>query len=160
MSLYHTGLHVEDIRTMKERGEKISMLYVTSHDEAAAAAAGGIHMLSIGGRFFDAAMREAAGNCFVQVGLPCGPHGPDGRRLVTAEDYLHGAHDFGALCADCPYCAASYDIQKVLCDNHVAVVTALPRWQSPRLRRSRRNRGNRSLWRAFQDEFDARLSQF
>lgn len=99
MSLYHTRPHVEDIRKMKKRGEKISMLYVTTHDEAAAAAAAGIHMLSIEGRFFDAAMREAAGNCFVQVGLPYGPLG-----------------------ADCFYCAASYDIQKVLCDNHVAVV--------------------------------------
>lgn len=122
MSLYHTRPHVEDIRKMKKRGEKISMLYVTTHDEAAAAAAAGIHMLSIEGRFFDAAMREAAGNCFVQVGLPYGPHGPAGRRLATAEDYLRAAYDFGALGADCFYCAASYDIQKVLCDNHVAVV--------------------------------------
>jgi 3-methyl-2-oxobutanoate hydroxymethyltransferase len=122
MSLYHTRPHVEDIRKMKKRGEKISMLYVTTHDEAAAAAAAGIHMLSIEGRFFDAAMREAAGNCFVQVGLPYGPHGPAGRRLATSEHYLRAAYDFGALGADCFYCAASYDIQKVLCDNHVAVV--------------------------------------
>ena len=57
---------------MKRDGEKISMLFVTTPDEAHAASAAGIHMLSIEGRYFDAAMREAAGDCFVQVGLPYG----------------------------------------------------------------------------------------
>lgn len=38
---------VHDMRAMKVRGEKISMLYVTTLDEAAAASAAGIHMLSI-----------------------------------------------------------------------------------------------------------------
>ena len=51
---------VHDIRAMKARGQKISMLYVQTKEEAAAAAASGIHMLSIEGRFFDAEMREAA----------------------------------------------------------------------------------------------------
>ena len=36
MSLYHTRPHVEDIRKMKERGEKISMLSDATRDEAAA----------------------------------------------------------------------------------------------------------------------------
>ena len=109
---------VADIRAMKARGQKISMLYVTSLEEAAAAAAAGIHMLSIEGRFFSPEMREAAGNCFVQVGLPYGPSGD----LVTAEDYLRAAFQFTKFGGDCFYCAASLDIQKALCDNAVPVV--------------------------------------
>ena len=44
--------HVADIRAMKARGQKISMLYVTTPDEAAAADAAGIDMLSIEGKYF------------------------------------------------------------------------------------------------------------
>lgn len=109
---------VADMRAMKARGEKISMLYVTTLDEAAAADAAGIHMLSIESRFFSPEMREAAGRCFVQVGLPFGQYG----NLVTAEDYLRAAFYFGKLGGDSFYCAASFDIQKVLCDNHVPIV--------------------------------------
>lgn len=109
---------VADIRAMKARGQKISMLYVTRAEEAAAASAAGIHMLSIEGRFFTAEMREAAGRCFVQVGLPYGPFGD----LLTAEDYLRAAFHFMRMGSDCLYCAASLDIQKVLCDNAVPVV--------------------------------------
>jgi 3-methyl-2-oxobutanoate hydroxymethyltransferase len=103
---------------MKARGEKIAMLYVTTTEEAAAAAAAGIHMLSIEGRFFSPEMRLAAGNCFVQVGLPYGPYGA----LVTAEDYLREAFKHMRIGADCVYCAASLDIQKALCDNAVPVI--------------------------------------
>lgn len=114
---------VADIRAMKARGEKISMLYVTTPEEAAAADAAGIHMLSIEGRFFSPEMRAAAGRCFVQVGLPYGGWGKfEGRPLATAEDYLRAAYHFSAMGGDCFYCAASLDIQKVLCDNHVPVV--------------------------------------
>ena len=108
---------VADIRAMKARGQKISMLYVTGAEEAAAAGAAGIHMLSIEGRFFTAEMREAADQCFVQVGLPYGPFG----ELATAEDYLRAAFHFMKLGGDCIYCAASLDIQKALCDNAVPV---------------------------------------
>jgi len=109
---------VADIRAMKARGQKISMLYVTTLEEAAAADAAGVHMLSIEGRFFSPEMREAAGNCFVQVGLPYGPFGD----LVTAEDYLRAAFHFGRMGGDCFYCAASLDVQKALCDNAVPIV--------------------------------------
>ncbi|MBU9697258.1 3-methyl-2-oxobutanoate hydroxymethyltransferase [Rhodobacteraceae bacterium HSP-20] len=109
---------VHDIRAMKARGQKISMLYVTTLEEAAAADAAGIDMLSIESRFFGPEMREAAGRCFVQVGLPFGPYG----QLATAEDYLRAAFRFTAMGGDCFYCAASLDIQKVLCDNHVPIV--------------------------------------
>jgi 3-methyl-2-oxobutanoate hydroxymethyltransferase len=109
---------VHDMRAMKARGQKISMLYVTTLDEAAAADAAGIHMLSIESRVFTPEMREAAGKCFVQVGLPFGPYGG----LATAEDYLRSAFKFTAMGGDCFYCAASLDIQKAMCDNHMAVV--------------------------------------
>ncbi|NBZ89835.1 3-methyl-2-oxobutanoate hydroxymethyltransferase [Stagnihabitans tardus] len=123
MGLYHNRPHVQDIRRMKARGEKISMLFVTTPDEAAAAAAAGIHMLSIEGRFFDATMREAAGDCFVQVGLPYGGWGSfNGRPLATAEDYLRAAFHYAGIGGDAYYCAASYDIQKTLADNHIPVV--------------------------------------
>ena len=51
MSMYHKRPTVADMRAMKGRGQKISMLYVTNLEEAAAAAAAGINMLSIEGRF-------------------------------------------------------------------------------------------------------------
>ncbi|SEK09598.1 3-methyl-2-oxobutanoate hydroxymethyltransferase [Marinovum algicola] len=121
--MYHNRPHVEDIRAMKKRGETISMLFVTTPDEAAAASEAGIHMLSIEGRFFDAEMREAAGDCFVQVGLPYGGWGQfNGRALAIAEDYLRAAFYYASLGGDCFYCSASYDIQKALCDNHIPVV--------------------------------------
>ncbi len=123
MGMYHNRPHVEDIRKMKKKGENISMLFVTTPDEAAAANAAGIHMLSIEGRFFDAAMREAAGSCFVQVGLPYGGWGTfNGRALATAEDYMRAAFHYSAIGGDAYYCSASYDIQKTLCDNHIPVV--------------------------------------
>lgn len=121
--MYHNRPHVEDIRAMKNQGKKISMLFVTTPEEAAAAAEAGIEMLSIEGRFFDAEMRDAAGDCFVQVGLPYGGWGSfNGRQIATAEDYLRAAFHFAGLGGDAYYCAASYDIQKTLCDNHIPVV--------------------------------------
>ena len=118
MVQFHKRPNVADIRAMKARGEKISMLYVTTLEEAAAADAAGVHMLSIESRFFSPEMRAAAGRCFVQVGLPFGPYGG----LATAEDYLRAAFKFTAIGGDCFYCAASLGIQKVLCDNHVPIV--------------------------------------
>jgi 3-methyl-2-oxobutanoate hydroxymethyltransferase len=109
---------VADIRAMKARGQKISMLYVTTPDEASAADAAGIHMLSIEAKFFTPEMRDAAGRCFVQVGLPFGQYGNN----VTAEDYLRAAFHYQKMGGDSFYCAASFDIQKVLCDNHVPIV--------------------------------------
>jgi 3-methyl-2-oxobutanoate hydroxymethyltransferase len=116
--MYHNRPTVADMRAMKTRGQKISMLYVTTLEEAAAADAAGINMLSIEARFFSPEMRAAAGNCFVQVGLPYGPAGD----YVTAEDYLRAAFHFMKMGSDCFYCAASLDIQKALCDNAVPIV--------------------------------------
>lgn len=114
----HNRPTVADIRAMKARGQKISMLYVTTLDEASAAAAAGVHMLSIEARYFSPEMRAAAGDCFVQVGLPYGPAGV----LVTAQDYLREAFRHIGIGGDSVYCAASLEIQKALCDNAVPVV--------------------------------------
>ena len=123
MSIYHNRPMVQDIRSMKKNQEKISMLFVSTPDEAAAANAAGIHMLSIRGRFFDNEMREAAGDCFVQVSLPYGCGGNfNGAPLTTKTDYLKAAFHYSSIGADCFYCCASYKIQKVLCDNHIPVV--------------------------------------
>lgn len=116
--MYHNRPTVADIRGMKARGEKISMLFVATLEEAAAAAAAGIHMLSIEGRYMSPEMRKAAGDCFIQVGLPYGPAG----KLATAEDYLRAAFHFMAMGGDSFYCSASLDIQKVLCDNAIPIV--------------------------------------
>src|SRR5438045_1931053 len=51
MILRHNRPTVADMRAMKARGRKIPMLYVTTLEEAAAAAAAGIDMLSIEGKF-------------------------------------------------------------------------------------------------------------
>lgn len=116
--MYHNRPTVADIRAMKARGQKLSMIYVTTLEEAAAADAAGITMLSIEGRFMSPEMREAAGNCFIQVGLPYGPAG----ELATADDYLRAAFHFMRMGGDCFYCAASLNIQKVLCDNAIPIV--------------------------------------
>jgi len=119
----HNRPHVEDIRAKKRRGEKLSMLFVTSLDEAAAASEAGIDILSIEARDFTPEMREAAGSCFVQIGLTPPTKGTvDGSPLVTAEDFLRAAYRYTMLGGDCFYCAASFDIQKAMCDNHVPIV--------------------------------------
>ena len=104
---------------MKARGRKISMLYVTTLDEAAAAAAAGIDMLSIEGRFFSPAMGEAVGR-LLRPGRPAlRPfRGPGDRRGLS----LAPRSSPWAIGGDCFYCAASLKIQKVLCDNAVPVV--------------------------------------
>ncbi len=64
MVMRHNRPTVADIRAMKARGQKITMLYVTTLEEAAAEDAAGVDMLSIEARFFSPAMREAAGRWF------------------------------------------------------------------------------------------------
>lgn len=118
MAVYHNRPTVVDIRVMKARGQKISMIYVATLEEAAAAVAAGINMLSIEGRFMSPERREAARDCFIQVGLPCGQAGA----LATAADYLRAAFHFMEMGGDCYYCAASIDIQKTLCDNAIPIV--------------------------------------
>ena len=69
---------------MKARGEEISMIYVTTLEEAAGASASGSNVLSIIKRFLSLEMRESAGDCFVQADLTYGA----AVNFVTAKDYL------------------------------------------------------------------------
>jgi ketopantoate hydroxymethyltransferase len=66
---------VADMLALKGQ-RQITMLYVDTVDEAAAAAAAGIDMLSIIQPVWTAEMRAAAGACFVQVGLLYGELAP------------------------------------------------------------------------------------
>src|SRR6185503_1107385 len=70
---------VADMLALKGK-RQISMLYVDKVEEAAAASEAGIDMLSIINPVWTREMREAAGNCFVQVGLIYGEQ-------CTYEDY-------------------------------------------------------------------------
>ncbi len=105
---------VADIRALKGV-RQLSMLYVSTLDEARAASAAGIDMLSIVESIWTPDMREAAGDCFVQVGLEYGD-------LVTAEDYLRVAHRALIVGGDCVYCSASLATVKALADEAIPVV--------------------------------------
>ncbi|MGH9133389.1 MAG: 3-methyl-2-oxobutanoate hydroxymethyltransferase [Ilumatobacteraceae bacterium] len=94
---------------------QLSMIHIEDRDEARACAAAGIDVLSIEDPIWDAPMREAAGDCFVQVGLPYG-------RLQTTDDYLRAAHTAYLLGGDCVYCAASLQIVERLAAEGIPVV--------------------------------------
>ena len=78
----HSRLTVGGLRELKGK-RQLTMLFVETPDEAAAAAAAGIDILSIVEAFWSPAMREAAGDCFIQVGLIYGQH-------CTYEDQTDG----------------------------------------------------------------------
>jgi 3-methyl-2-oxobutanoate hydroxymethyltransferase len=59
---------VADLRALKGK-RQLKMLFVETPDEAAAACAAGIDVLSIIDPIWTPEMREAAGSCFVQIGL-------------------------------------------------------------------------------------------
>jgi 3-methyl-2-oxobutanoate hydroxymethyltransferase len=105
---------VADIRALKGK-RQISMLFVETVEEAAAAAAAGIDMLSIIDPLWTPDMRAAAGDCFVQVGLLYG-------QLVTTEDYQRAAHRTLQIGGDCCYCASSIATIKTLADDGIPVV--------------------------------------
>jgi len=106
---------------------QLTMLFVDTPDEAAAANAAGIDILSIIDPIWTPAMREAAGDCFVQVGLLYGP-------LCTYEDYLRAAHKAVMVGGDACYCAASNDtIGKLAAEGipiigHVGLVPSKATW--------------------------------
>lgn len=106
---------VADIRAFKGK-RTLTMLYVETPEEAAAAAEAGIDMLSIIDPVWTPAMREAAGACFVQVGLLYG-------QLVTREDYLRAAHRAIQIGGDCVYCASSLGTIRALAEDGIPVVS-------------------------------------
>lgn len=117
---------VADMRALKGT-RQLTMLFVESLDEAAAAAAAGIDILSIIDPIWTPEMREAAGDCFVQVGLLYG-------ELCTYEDYIRAAHRAVRIGGDCCYCAASLDtISRLAAEGipvvgHVGLIPARRTW--------------------------------
>ncbi len=110
----HNRMTIADLRAAKGK-RQLSMLFVENTDEAKAAAAAGIDVLSIIQPIWNAEMRAAAGNCFVQVGLLYGD-------LVTADDYLRAAHKAIQLGGDAVYCAASLEIVRKLAAEGIPVI--------------------------------------
>jgi 3-methyl-2-oxobutanoate hydroxymethyltransferase len=106
---------VADIRAMKGK-QKLSMLFVDTMEEAQAASQAGVDMLSIIDPIWTPQMREAAGDCFVQVGLLYG-------KLVTEEDYLRAAFRALETGGDCFYCAASLTTIERLASEGIPVVS-------------------------------------
>lgn len=107
-------LTVADLRALK--GERVlSMLYVETLDEARAASAAGVDILSIIDPLWTPEMREAAGDCFVQVGLLYG-------HLCTFEDYLRAGHRAKLIGGDAFYCSASVETVRRLAAEGLPIV--------------------------------------
>lgn len=117
---------VADILALKGK-RQLSMLRVTTLDEAAAAEAAGIEMVSVPPALLGREFREAAPSVFAVPGLEYGD-------FITAEDYLRAA--FKALRAggDAVYCAASLGIIRRLRDegipvcSHVGLIPSKATW--------------------------------
>jgi 3-methyl-2-oxobutanoate hydroxymethyltransferase len=122
----HNRMTVADLRALKGK-RQLTMLFVDTLDEAAATAAAGIDMLSIIEPVWSPAMRDAAGDCFVQVGLIYGQH-------CTYEDYLRAAHAGLMTGGDAFYCAGSLEtIAKLVAEGipvvgHVGLIPARATW--------------------------------
>jgi 3-methyl-2-oxobutanoate hydroxymethyltransferase len=110
----HNRMTVADLRSRKGKGQ-MTMLYVETPEEAAAASIAGIDILSIIDPIWTPEMREAAGDCFVQVGLLYG-------ELCTYEDYLRAAHKAMKIGGDAFYCAGSLDTISRLSAEGIPVV--------------------------------------
>src|SRR5688572_14702834 len=117
---------VADIRAL--RGvRQLSMVHVENIEETRACAEAGVDVLSIETPLWSPEVRDAAGDCFVQVGLQYG-------KLQTTDDYLRGAHDAMQIGGDCCYCAASTQIVERLSAEgipivgHVGLVPARRTW--------------------------------
>ena len=111
----HNRMTVGELRVLKGK-RQLTMLYVDTLDEAAAASAAGIDLLSIIDPVWTPKMRQAAGDCFVQVGLIYG-------QLCTYEDYLRAAHRAIMLGGDAVYCAASIDTITRLAAEGIPVIS-------------------------------------
>ena len=117
---------IADLRAQKGK-RQMTMLFVETPDEAAAASAAGIDLLSIIAPLWTPEMREAAGDCFVQVGLLYG-------ELVTYEDYARAAFAGMKIGGDAFYCAGSLDtIAKLSAEGipvigHVGLIPSRATW--------------------------------
>ncbi len=110
----HNRMTVADLRAQKGK-RQMTMLFVETLEEAAAADAAGIDLLSIIAPLWTPEMRAAAGNCFVQVGLLPGEN-------ATFEDYLRSAFAGLKTGGDAFYCAGSIEIIRRLAAEGIPVV--------------------------------------
>jgi 3-methyl-2-oxobutanoate hydroxymethyltransferase len=111
----HDRMTVADLRALKGK-RQMTMLFVDTPDEAAAANAADIDILSIIAPVWTPAMRQAAGRCFVQVGLLYG-------ELCTYEDYLRAAHAAIRIGGDAVYCVGSIDTITRLAAEGIPVIS-------------------------------------
>mgnify|MGYP006140093865 FL=1 len=95
----NSRLTVADLRASKGT-RQYTDVYVSSVDEAAAAADGGIDIITIQDSQMSTEMRSAAGNAFIVVGLDYG-------QVITTDDYLRAAFSAINNGADACWCAAS-----------------------------------------------------
>jgi len=107
-------LTVADLRAAKSH-RQFTDVYVSTEEEAAAAVAGGIDMITIQDTQMSSVMRNASGDAFIVVGLDYG-------RVVTTDDYLRAAFAALNLGADACWCAASLNTIERLAAEGVPVV--------------------------------------
>jgi 3-methyl-2-oxobutanoate hydroxymethyltransferase len=106
---------VQDLLAMKGK-RQLSMLRVVTLDEAAAAEAAGIDMISIPHELlFDPQFRDAAPGRFA---IPGGDYGQIG---ATTDEILRSAVKMRAASADAIYCAASLQTVRRLRDEYIPV---------------------------------------
>jgi 3-methyl-2-oxobutanoate hydroxymethyltransferase len=117
---------VADLLALKGK-RQLSMLRVLSLDEAAAAEAAGIEMLSVPPALLGPEFREAAPSTFAVPGLEYGD-------FITAEDYLGAAFKAMKAGGDAVYCAASLATIRRLRDegipvcSHVGLIPSKATW--------------------------------
>ena len=105
---------VADMQDLKGRST-MTMLKVDTLEEAEAASAAGIDILSIHLDNWSPHMREAAGSCFVQVVLLYGIHS-------TYENYLRAALSAMMGGGDCIYCCPSLRTIELLAAEGIPIV--------------------------------------
>ncbi len=110
----NSRLTVADLRASKGT-RQYTDVYVSSVDEAAAAADGGIDIITIQDSQMSTEMRSAAGNAFIVVGLDYG-------QVITTDDYLRAAFSAINNGADACWCAASLQTIERLAAEGIPVV--------------------------------------
>jgi len=106
---------VADLRALKGQ-RKLTQVLVQSVDEAAAAAAASIDMVSVDETIWSTLYREVLPDTFVTVGLLYGHH-------ATTDEYLRAAFAALRIGADAVYCAASLETVRRLFAEGVPVVS-------------------------------------
>ncbi|WP_431298690.1 3-methyl-2-oxobutanoate hydroxymethyltransferase [Tabrizicola sp. BL-A-41-H6] len=140
---------VADLRAAKGH-RALTMLYVETPDEAAAAAAAGVDILSIIAPVWTDTMREAAGDCFVQVGLLYG--GP-----ISTDDYLRAGFAALKTGGDAFYCSAALEtVRRMAAEGlpvvgHVGLVPHKATWTGGFKAVGKTAASALSVWRAMEE---------